>query len=111
MNTRQLSQAEFEATLAHPMKDIRNSGGPFVDVGPYLREVPETDWRGYQMRSEIPDCIYVSPDDRYEHHLIPTTTPDVYLAIVADNLWQGFHGHRLLNFNELYGRKDPAERT
>jgi len=109
MAARLLSQAEYEATLAAPTMNIRNDGGPFVDVEPYLKEVPSADWRGHEMRSAIPDYVYLSPDKRYEHYLIPTTTADIYMVIVADNVWQGFFGHRLLNLNDLYGLKSRVE--
>ena len=109
MRVRALSQAEYEVTLAHPVSDIRNAGGTFVDVEPYLKDVPEADWKGYKRGAIVPDYVYLTPDKRYEHYLLPTTTTDVYMVIVADNLWQGFYGHRLMNFNELYGRSDPPQ--
>ena len=103
--TRRLSKDEYLATLAHPMRDVRNSAESFVDVEPYLKEIPESEWNGHKLASRIPERVYLSPEGRYEHYLIPTTSTNVFMVVIADNLWRGFHGHLLVDFNELYGKK------
>src|SRR5581483_12109647 len=109
MHTRLLSEADYQATLASPMRDIRNSDGPFVDIAPYLKAIAPQELNGHVMLSEIPERVYLTPDRRYEHYLLPTKAPNVYLVIIADNMWRGFHGHRLLDLNDLYGLEEKQK--
>ena len=104
MATRRLSQDELDAACALPMKDIRSSGRSFIDIKPYLNGVPRGDFEGHELLSRDPVHVYLTPDGRYEHYVLPTRTTDVVFVIVADNQWQGFHGHRLMDLRRMYGK-------
>ncbi|MEU8330585.1 hypothetical protein [Micromonospora sp. NPDC048839] len=47
--------------------------------------------------------VWQMPDGIYQHVLIASGTPNVYMALVLDLRTAAVLGHHLLDLNELYG--------
>jgi hypothetical protein len=66
--------------------------------------VPESDLEGHDASTLNIERVYRDPTSHWIHVLISTASPNVYLAIVADETNQRVHGHFLLDLNRAYGR-------
>lgn len=98
-----LTDAEFKATFAPPMRDVTEAATDVVDIWPYVRAVPAADLGGHQVWDDFVECVYRAGDGRYDHVLVMTRSANVYPVVVVDLVSGGVHGHRLLDLNREYG--------
>jgi hypothetical protein len=91
-----LSEADYKACFAEPMRDVTATAEPVVDIWPYADEL------------DVPELgdvahVYRSGDARFDHVMIATGRANVFLVIVVDIAASAIHGHRLLDLNAEYG--------
>lgn len=103
MQTRQLTEGEFKATMTPKMHDVTAMTNGDVDIWPYVSAVPATELEGHSIYDRFVDVVYRSDDDRFDHVLVMTKTKNVYLAVVVDVAHGSVYGHRLLDLNREYG--------
>lgn len=103
MSNRVLSEAEFRATLAAPMQEVTRTATDVLDIWPYVESIPPNDLEAHRVQDGIVEYVYRTPDDHFDHVLIPTNAANVYLVVVVDLVSDRVHGHRLLDLNREYG--------
>ena len=107
VQTKLLDEDEFRATFVDPIQRI-DDGGPIVDFWPYVDAVEAADFEGHDCSDGSVGWVYRMAD-RYEHVGICSQTPNVFMTIVLDLHARRVHGHRLMNFNTLYGLQTPQD--
>lgn len=107
--TRLLTEDEFLATLAEPMKNITGKEWDVLDIGPYVDAVAPADLQGHSIDDGSVEDVYRAPDDRFDHVLATTKTKNVYLAILVDLKQDAIYGHHLLDLNRIYGIMPKAD--
>lgn len=105
MKTTLLDEEQFRATFVEPIRRV-DDGGPIVDFWPYVDAVDSADFKGHDCSDGQVGWVYRMAD-RYEHVGISSRTSNVFMTIVLDLYERRVHGHRLMNFNTLYGLKTP----
>jgi hypothetical protein len=98
---RELSEEEFLACAAAPMRDVSAEAKNVVDIWPYV-DLLDPQSLGV---SEIGDVAYVYRDvkGRFGHVLAATDRHNVFVAVIVDLVGSAVLGHRLLDMNREYG--------
>lgn len=104
MAIRGLSEAQFQATFRPPMRRLAIGEAPPVRLSlkEYVDEVIDSLALPSAAAIEIHD-VYLAHDDSFTHVMFSWGVKNVYLAVIVDNLLAAIHGHRVLDFNKLYG--------
>lgn len=113
-NPRLLTYEEFLATFGPEMRDITGtehlvSPEGVIQLEPYLRVVPPGELFGHSVPEFKVHRVARGSDGRFDHVLIGTATPNVFLVIVVAVAAATVYGHHLLDLNELYGVKAHSE--
>ena len=103
MKTTLLSEMQFLATFAAPMRDVTGEATNVIDIWPYVDSVPAQDLRGHEVYDRFVEYVYRDATGRFDHVQVMTKTKNVYLTIVVDLQHNAVHGHQLLDLNEKYG--------
>ena len=99
----QLTEDEFKATMAQPMRRLEPAEAPRVNLKPYVDAIPVQDLRGYDFSSRFTPHVYATPDRRFVHVLLAASVPDVFLVVVIDAAREHVNGHYLLDLPSMYG--------
>jgi hypothetical protein len=102
MATRYLAAHAVLDTIIRPVRRLQAVERTELEVWPYVEEIPEEDFRGFDIRGNDVECVFRGCDDHYDHVLIPTTTWNTYLVVVVDRANNEVVGHHVLNRNDLY---------
>jgi hypothetical protein len=98
-----LTEDEYKATMAlHPIAADPDEEPPF-DFWPYFNAIPPEDFRGHDFSARAVPNAWKMPDSVYEHVLVRSETPNVFLVLVLDVIGRSVVGHHLLDLNRLYG--------
>lgn len=100
---RRLSESEFEAMLAEPMRSVDTGEKPPFDFWPYFDAIPVEDFEGHDCSAGSVSRAYRHPEGRYEHVLVDSDARDVFMVLVLDRPEKRVVGHRLLNLPAMYG--------
>ncbi|HEX9833048.1 MAG TPA: hypothetical protein VGA66_08200 [Mycobacterium sp.] len=100
---KQLSEAEYLATMADPMKQLSADGGAPVDFWPYFDSIPPADFEQHDCSAGSVTYVWEHPTGRYQHVLVDSEDKNVFMAIVLDLHRRDVLGHRLLDLNREYG--------
>ncbi len=96
-----LSEDEFLACFAKPMRDVTAVAEQVLDIWPYVDSVvlPMSEV------TEVHDVARVYRDGRgrFDQVLVGTDAPEVFLVIVIDLGTRAIHGHRWLDLRTKYG--------
>jgi hypothetical protein len=103
MQTRQLTEDEFKATMTLKMHYVIGADTDVLDIWPYVDSIPSSDLEGHSIDDCFVEYVYRSDDDRFEHVLVMTRRKNVYLVVVVDLAHDSIYGHLLLDLNRLYG--------
>jgi len=106
MRTHLLSKDEYLATMLQPAVNVTTSATDVLDIWPYVAAVPAADLWGHQTRPELIEAVY-RLNERFDHVLVLTTTPNVYLVVIVDLFAGAVAGHHLLDLKEEYGLRIP----
>jgi hypothetical protein len=109
---RRLSEAEYKATFADPMVDIKGREDLFrpdgvLDLRSYLRAA-QADIAPLELLADVPpSAVYLTADRRFDHVLYPCDRSNVYLVvvIVADAF---VFGHFVLDLQGEHGGPSSA---
>ncbi|MDR2188006.1 MAG: hypothetical protein LBE62_08140 [Azonexus sp.] len=97
-----LTQEQFDATFAAPMRRLPQDAEPPFNFWPYFDAIPQDDFSGHQFPGEV-TYVYEHPSGKFLHVLVNSEDPNVFLAIVLDMANRCVLGHRLLEFSSEYG--------
>lgn len=81
---------------------------PSCDIWPYFDLISEDDFEGYDCSERAVDHIWEDDTGTFQHILLKSRDPDVYMVVVVDLGGGSVIGHRLLNLKAEYGLEDPA---
>jgi hypothetical protein len=101
-----LSNQEFALTFQEPMHRLPPEAEPAFDFWPYFDSIPDGDFRGHDCSDGQVDYVYRHPQGRLEHVLVNSSTPDIFMVLVLDQLTKTVVGHHLLDLPKLYGLSD-----
>jgi hypothetical protein len=65
-----------------------------------VRAIPPLDSRDLTHHTDEVAYVYRSGDDQFDHVLIPTLAPNVYLVVVVSRTAAAVYGHHLLDLNQ-----------
>ena len=102
-----LSDAEFHATFASPMRDIYGTEHDAINIWPYFEAIPPKDLQPFAISDAEVAHVYRTGDEKADHVLIATTTKNVFLVLVISHAVRQVVGHHMLNLNEKYGLETP----
>ena len=102
MNVTYLDEATFRGTFIEPIERVGDDAEPIVEFWSYFDAIDPHDFEGHDCSAGQVERVYRMAD-RFEHVLATSTTQNVFMAIVLDLADVSVLGHRLMNFNELYG--------
>lgn len=98
-----LTDDEFKATFASPMRDVVNDATNVIDIWPYVSAIAQPDLGDHTIYDQFVEHVYRTPDDRFDHVMVMTRTKNVYLVVVVDLVKDAIYGHYLLDLNKEYG--------
>jgi hypothetical protein len=105
MPIRELSEEEFQATFARPMRRLGIDEQPPVVVD--LKEYLSACIVALDLPTTLDDIeihhVYVAYGERHTHVLFWYGKPHTYLVLVLDNHAAAVLGHRVLELGKLYG--------
>jgi hypothetical protein len=101
---RLLSDDEVLDTFSHPMRRMEdpNEAAP-VNLRDYFAEIPAVDFGGHDCSAHDIFHVYVDARGRFEHVLVSSENPNVFMAVIVDRKDRKVYGHQLLNLREKYG--------
>jgi hypothetical protein len=104
-----LSEAEFSATFKPPMQRLPPEQVPPFDFWDYFDRIPEADFAGFDCSQGSVTYVYGDADGRFEHVLVNSDEPEVFMVLVLDPARNTVLGHHLLDLPTQYGlREAPA---
>ncbi len=98
-----LTQEAFKATMGEPMRAVEEPTALPSDFWDYFDSVPETDFGGRDFGQGEIGLAYRDPSGRFDHVLLRSEDPDVFLAVVISRSPGQIHGHYLLDLPKEYG--------
>lgn len=107
MKVTYLDEPAFQATFVEPIQSVENDVDPVLDFWPYFAAIPPEDFNGHDCSAGLVDSVY-RMSDRFEHVMVRSNTKNVFMTIVIDLRDESVAGHRLMDFNELYGLETPS---
>nr|WP_321442364.1 hypothetical protein [uncultured Hyphomonas sp.] len=103
MKTRLLNAAEFRATFEHPMRDVLETATSVIDIWPYVAAIPVNELFGSLIIDGSVQHAYRNRSDTFDHVLVVTQTPNVFVVVIVDLVRNEIFGHHLLDLNQEYG--------
>lgn len=97
-----LSEAQFKQTLVGPMRQLPAESEPPFDFWAYIEAIPSEDFEGCKCEGDI-TYVWESSDGAFQHVLLNSQDKNIFMVIVLAIPEHKVLGHRMLNFNELYG--------
>ena len=108
MQTKLLSEAEFQATFGERMLDVTATVSNVLDIWPYVARIPSRDLAGHVVAWEIVHYVYRNERDAIDHVLVGTYTQDVFVVVVVNVGKDLIVGHYLLDLNRVFGFTSPT---
>lgn len=100
---KQLSEAEFLATFAEPMKRVASGVSPPFPFWNYFDAIPSSHLEGHDCSAGSVTYVWEHPSGRFQHVLVDSEDKNVFMVLVLDIPGGVVFGHRLLNLNREYG--------
>ena len=100
---KQLTKAEFLATISAPMRRLSLDTSPPCDFWLYFESIPSSDFDGYNCSESSVTYVWVDSTSRYQFVHVNSEDKNVFMVIVIDIAACMVLGHRLLDLNREYG--------
>jgi hypothetical protein len=102
---KQLSETEYLATMAEPMKRLASEDeAPFL-FWDYFDAIPSADFEGHDCSAGTVTYVWQHPLGLFQHVLVDSEDKNVFMVLVLDLASRRVLGHRLLDLNQEYGLK------
>ena len=88
------------STIVHPMVELHEVPREEIEVWPYVDDLGDDP---FDIEGNDVECVYRSADGRWDHVLIPSAVPPIYLVVVIDVARNEILGHHVLTLNDQYG--------
>ena len=89
-----------------PMRPVEEVEQLPPDFWEYVDRISGADLGGYDLGNGDIAMAYRDPTRRYDHVLLRSDDPDVFLVVVIDRDGPTLHGHFLLDLPHVYGLRD-----
>lgn len=103
-----LTADQFSETFGAPMVRISPLATPPCDIWLYFDRIPEGDFEGHDCSEGAVDHVWENASGTFQHILVSSEDPDVYMVIVIEPASASVVGHRLLDLKREYGLEDPV---
>jgi hypothetical protein len=100
---KQLSEAEYLATVEVPMKRLAADAEPPFELWDYFDAIPQSDFEGHDCSAGSVTYVWEHPTGRYQHVLVSSEDKNVLMVLVLNIVRRSVFGHRLLDLNNEYG--------
>jgi hypothetical protein len=104
--TRLLTDSEFHETFSKEMIQQDSDGMAPFRFWKYVDRIPAEHFQGFDCSAGSVKNVYRDSDGRFEHVLIDSDHPNVFMAIVLDLKSKKVYGHHLLNLVAKYGLEE-----
>jgi hypothetical protein len=102
--THELTEKEFRSTFGNQMLDITETIESTVDIWEYVGELYVDEVVSeYVVANELVEKVYRNDSSTFDHVLLPTENPNVFLVIIVDLLNETVLGHFALDMEQKYG--------
>jgi len=102
--TKQLTQDEFKSTFTARMLDVTETAEPTVNIWPYVQQLTNDHLvLDYVYNKQLVEKVYRNYQTTFDHILLPTNDPNVFMVIVVDLVRLKIMGHLQLDLNKEYG--------
>jgi hypothetical protein len=82
---KEISQADYESTMAESMINVTETAEPVVDIWLYVELlVQENIVASYVWENNLVEKVYRSKDNRYDHVLLPTARENYFIVLLID---------------------------
>src|SRR5262245_14504486 len=98
-----LTREQFQSTFGERMHRIDVDAPPPIDFWPYFDAIPSEDFHGHDCSAGKVDYAWRSFSGCFEHVLVASEDPNIFMVVVLDLSALRVHGHRLLDLNQEYG--------
>lgn len=98
-----LSREEFLATFGESRDRVGADHEPPIDFWPYFDAIPALDFEGRNCSEGHVENVWRTQPIPYEHVLVNSDEPNVFMVIVIDVTTKRVLGHRLLDLRREYG--------
>ena len=86
------------------MTDVTETAEPVVDIWDYVEElVKENVVDNYVYQDNLVETVYRNDTSTFDHILLPTDDPNVFITLVVDLINEAILGHIKLDLNQKYG--------
>lgn len=100
---KKLSEAEYLATLAEPMKRLSSDSAAPFDVWDYFDAIPQSDFEHHDCSAGSVTYVWEHPTGSFQHVLVDSEDKNVFMVLVLDIASHTVLGHRLVDLNREYG--------
>ncbi len=97
-----IDETEWLGMMASPKVRVVDEA-PRFDLWSYFGSIPPSDFGGHDFADGIVDYVWRAADGSWEHVLVRSNTPNVFMVLVLDNSDHAVRGHRLLDLNAHFG--------
>ena len=96
-----LTRAEFLRCFAEPMRNVTDTAEATTDIWPYIDQL-NPPMEGVANVGEVAH-VYRDGSNRYDHVMLETDKPDVFLVVIVDLSAGEVLGHHVLDLKIEYG--------
>lgn len=79
-----LSEADYLATMAEPMKRLASDAGAPFEFWDYFEHIPQTDFCGHDCSAGSVTYVWEHPTGRFQHVLVDSTEKNIFMVLVLD---------------------------
>jgi hypothetical protein len=104
--TIQLTKEQYLKTMLPGMVDVTEKAEAVIDIWPYVKELMDQKIvLPLVYEKELVEKVYRNQTRSFDHILLPTPDPNVFVVVIVDIDQKNISGHYLLNLNNEYGLK------
>jgi hypothetical protein len=101
--TNEITQEDYEHTLASGMIDVTNKAESIVDIWPYVELLVKQNLAlSYVCKKQLVEKVYRSADNKHDHVVLPTDDQNNFIVLIIDLNSKTILGHHILNLAKLY---------
>jgi len=105
--TKQLTETEFRNTFGNKMTNVTETAEPIVDIWSYVEELAkENIVNNYVYENKLVETVYRNDISTFDHILLPTNDPNIFITLVVDLTNEVILGHIKLDLSQKYGLTD-----
>jgi hypothetical protein len=102
---KELSYHQFKSTMADGMTPLPAPALPAMDIWPHVGQLVDSGLVPLHVLEQgLVESVYRTASGTYDHVLLPTARPDVYVVLVVEIQKAQLLGYFCLDLEKEYGR-------